>query len=301
MDAVCLPTNWDVWLYEQGGTIVAAMPYYVEERAAGTYITKAPLTQNNGIIFKHPEGAGSIAKAAFEEKVIDAACTFIASKGIAVYEQQYQYSFTNWLPFRWNGYDALPRYTYVIEDTADMDDAFSRISSNRRNVIRKGARNTSEITELAPEEFYSLHEAIFAKQGLPCPFSNELWSRLYSACTSHGSCSAFGALDDNDTVTSLAFDVWDEESVYHILGGAIPKYRRSDTYSYLIWKGIENAHDRGLSYDFEGSVIKRISKANREFGGTPKLYFRIRKVFSPQVITMESDQKLQALEENHAV
>ena len=32
MDAVCLPENWDVWLYEKEGDICAAMPYYKEQR-----------------------------------------------------------------------------------------------------------------------------------------------------------------------------------------------------------------------------------------------------------------------------
>ena len=35
MDAVCGSENWDVWLFEQGGEVAAAMPYYLEERARG--------------------------------------------------------------------------------------------------------------------------------------------------------------------------------------------------------------------------------------------------------------------------
>ena len=52
LDAICKPENWDVWLYESGGNILAVMPYYMEKRGNYNYITKAPLTQNNGIIFK---------------------------------------------------------------------------------------------------------------------------------------------------------------------------------------------------------------------------------------------------------
>ena len=40
MDAVCGADNWDVWLYESGGNILAAMPYYMEQRGAYRYITK---------------------------------------------------------------------------------------------------------------------------------------------------------------------------------------------------------------------------------------------------------------------
>ena len=99
LDAVCGEDKWNVWLYEHNSQIFAAMPYYFESRGNYKYITKALLTQNNGILFKYPEGAKSIAKQNFEEKVIEAACSFIKELNIDVYEQQYHYNFTNWLPF----------------------------------------------------------------------------------------------------------------------------------------------------------------------------------------------------------
>ena len=104
LDAVCGPENWEVWLYENENEIFAAMPYYKEQRGEYSYITKALLTQNNGIIFKYPDGAKSVAKQIYEEKVIDEACKFIKSLNVDVYEQQFHYSFKNWLPFYWNRY-----------------------------------------------------------------------------------------------------------------------------------------------------------------------------------------------------
>ena len=204
MDAICGEENWDVWLYEKGGEIVAAMPYYLEQRKAGLYITKPLLTQNNGIIFKYPDGAGKIAQAKFEEKVIDAANEFVDNLGLAVYEQQFHYSFTNWLPFSWQGCVALPRYTYVIEDTSDIDQVWANFSSSYRKNIKKGLRNGDIGLDIDPETFYQ-------------------------------------------------------------------------------------------EYDFEGSMIKRISKSFREFGGEPKLYFRIRKIYSPEVIKMEAEQQIEKL------
>ena len=56
MDAICGEENWNVWIYEKSGTIQAAMPYYMQKRGDYNYITKAPLTQNNGLIISYPEG-----------------------------------------------------------------------------------------------------------------------------------------------------------------------------------------------------------------------------------------------------
>ncbi len=297
MDAVCGPDNWDVWLYEQGGESVAAMPYYLEEREHGLYITKAPLTQNNGMIFLHPKGAGYVARAKFEEKAVRAAMSFVDSLGLAVYEQQYQTSFTNWLPFSWCGCEAIPRYTYAIGADVSKERAWNRLSSKQRSVVRKGVKAISSIEDLNPADFYELHRGVFERQGLKCPFSSEMWERLYGACSNEGCCRALAARDLEGRVASLIFLVWDDRRMYHLLGGGMPGSRSLDTYGALVWKAIELSREMGLTYDFEGSMIERISKSFREFGGEPELYFRIRKVYSPEVVRMEAERKMEKLKE----
>ena len=122
MDAVCGSENWDVWLFKPDGkTIEAAMPYYIEYRNGYKYITKAPLTQNNGVIFKSLEDLRESAKAKFEEKVINEACAYIEELNVDVYEQQFQPEFTNWMPYFWNRYKAITRYTYQIENLSNME------------------------------------------------------------------------------------------------------------------------------------------------------------------------------------
>ena len=76
----------------------------------------------------------------------------------------------------------------------------------------------------------------------------------------------------------------------------MPGFSGLETYNALTWTGIELAHEKGLAYDFEGSMIERIAKSFREFGGTPELYFRIRKVYSPEVVRMEAEQHVSRLE-----
>ncbi len=295
MDAVCLPENWDVWIYEEGGVVVAAMPYYCEERNGKKYITKAPLTQNNGIIFNYPEGAKRVAKAKFEEKVIDLACEYISGLQVDVYEQQYQTSFTNWLPFMWNGYSEMTRYTYIIDDTSDLDRVWENISSTRHRVIKKGRKTSPEHDEMTQKAFYPEHEKIFLRQGLKCPFSYELFERVSSACLVNKSGRIWCRKTKVQEITAVSFIVWDERKLYKLMGGPIPEYSQLDAYSAMTWDEIEVAHEMGLKYDFEGSVIKNISKAFREYGAVPTPYFRIRKVFDPEIIQKEAFDQIEKL------
>ena len=99
LDAICGEEHWDVWLYKKGNEVLAAMPYYFEDRNGYKYITKAPLTQNNGIIFHYSANSKIQAKASFEEKVIDSMNEWLDDRSIDVYEQQYVHTFNNWQPF----------------------------------------------------------------------------------------------------------------------------------------------------------------------------------------------------------
>ena len=173
LDAICGKDNWDVWLYEKGGNILAAMPYYHEMRGSWRYITKAPLTQNNGIIFLHDKGSKLQKRASMEEKIIDAASKWLDEQSIDLYEQQYMHTFNNWQPFFWNGFKCVLRYSYIIEDTSDMERVKENFSAKLRNDIKKGERNTSSVEALDRDVFYAEHEKIFKKQDLPCPFSRD--------------------------------------------------------------------------------------------------------------------------------
>ena len=299
MDAVCGSENWDVWLYESGGEVSAAMPYYLEDREFGLYVTKAPLTQNNGIIFRYPPGQRVVAQAKFEERVIRAAMMHVDSMGLAVYEQQYQTTFTNWLPFYWSNCTAFPRYTYVIDKEKSIEDAWKYVSPKQRSVIRKGAKAVISYADIDKATFYQLHREVFVRQGLECPFSEELWSRLYTACLDRNRCRALGAMREDGSIASVIFLVWDERRMYHLLGGGMADFRAEDTYAALVWHAIELSREMGLTYDFEGSMRERISKSFREFGGTPELYFRIRKIYSSDVARMELDKQLQVIEAIH--
>lgn len=301
MDAVCKPENWNVWIYEKGGEICAAMPYYVEMKGAYKYITKAPFTQNNGIIFKEDGKLKPETIAKFHEHVIDAANDFIESLNLDVYEQQYHYSFDNWLPFFWNKYTAITRYTYVIEDTSDIESIWNGMTSGYRQNVRKGMRNAIICEGYGADEFRHLHKNVFEKQGLKDPLSEELWSRLYAACIANNCAKILYAKDDSGRILSILFLVWDEQSVYHLLGGSMPEHQQLQTYNMLTWEAIKMASQLGLKYDFEGSVIKRISKSMRQFGGKPMPYFRIRKVFNPDIIRKEAEEQILLLQKNSAI
>ena len=70
------------------------------------------------------------------------------------------------------------------------------------------------------------------------------------------------------------------------------------TYSHGKGSILDNArvaHEKGLKFDFEGSVVKQINHSFREYGGHPVEYYRFRKVFNPEIIRKEAEETIARL------
>lgn len=289
LDAACGEENWDVYVVEKGGIYVAAMPYYLEERNGYRIITKAKNTQNNGIIIRYPTDQKYTTKLGYEETIINEIIDYIESLGIDKYEQQYHYSFTNWLPFFWRHYNEITRYTYVIENTQNMDQVEKNYSSSLRNCIRKGQKMVHiHENDILLEEFYRINKMSFERQGKEIPYSFDFVKRIYEAGKKQQAVKIMVAEDDIGNIHSVAFLVWDEEAVYYLLNGTNSEFKNSQANCYLIHESIKVASRMGKKFDFEGSVIKSIEKVFREYGGIRKPYFRIYKSFNEEVDKLKS-------------
>lgn len=289
LDAVCGEDHWDVYLVERGGDYIAAMPYYLEKRNGYQIITKAKNTQNNGIIIKYPEKQKYTTRLGYEEKIINEIIDFIERLGIDKYEQQYHYTFTNWLPFFWKYYKEITRYTYVIESTKDMSQVEKNYSSNVRKNIRK-AQKQVHICEfdISIEKFFEINRMSFIRQNKEIPYSLDFVKSIYEAGKKNQAVKIMAAEDKEGNIHSVVFLVWDKESVYYLLNGTNPEFKDSQANCFLIHESIKLASNMGKKFDFEGSVIKSIEKAFREYGGVRKPYFRIYKTFNKQLREMEA-------------
>lgn len=125
-----------------------------------------------------------------------------------------------------------------------------------------------------------MNEMSFSRQGLAIPYSKELFINLYHACNERHCCRLLKAEDKDGEIHAVAMLVWDSTSVYFLLNGSNPKIRNSQANVAIIDEAIQTAGRLGLKFDFEGSVIKEVNHAFREYGGIPKPYFSISKEYA---------------------
>lgn len=279
LDAVVGSENWDVILNEKGGKILGALPYSFEKTNKGIIIKEGKLTQKSGIYINYPKNQKYTSKLSFERKIINSLIEELEKKDIKSYSQNFDYSFTNWLPFYWRGYNQTTRYTYVIEDTHNYEEVYNSIDSTTKNIIRKAEKNVNVKKGLSIDKFYEINKMTFDRKNISIPYDLTFLKKIDEACKERNCREIFYAQDEENNIHAAIYVVWDNESMYYLLGGINPNYKNSSSTSLLLLEAIKLACSMNLKFDFEGSMNKDIEKFFSSFGGVQKQYFSINKDF----------------------
>lgn len=284
MDAVCGEINWDVLLVEKGAQIVASLPYYLRKRGKRREITQPPLTQINGIWIKYPPNQKYCKKLAYEKKVMTEIINQLDELNLDYYNQNFHYSITNWLPFYWKGFKQTTRYTYVIENLANLDYIYKEFDPNLRNDIKKAKRNVIIKQDCDMETFYKINTKTFERQNINVSFSLELLKNLDKVCKKNNCSKIFYAIDKFENIHAAIYIIWDENAAYYLLGGGDPKYRNSQATSLLMVEAIKYSSEVTKMFNFEGTMIETVERFFRAFGAIQKPYFNINKNYRKENI-----------------
>lgn len=279
LDAVIGKDNWDVLLYKRSEKILAAMPFAFQRKGKWIDIKEPPLTQKNGVFFLYPKNQKYASKLSFERKVLKYFIEELEKLNIYSYNQEFDYNFTNWLPFYWEGYRQTSRYTYVIENTANMGEVYNQIDSTTKNLIRKAEKLVDVFEDLSLDEFYNINCKTFQRKGMKIPYSYDLIKKIDKSCKENKCSKILYAKDKSNNIHAAIYLVWDKNSIYYLMGGINPEFKNSNATSLLLLKGIYLASELGVKFDFEGSMNKGIENFFSSFGGVQKQYFTIYKDF----------------------
>jgi hypothetical protein len=280
MDAVCGENNWDVILVEKGGKCIASLPYTITKDRMFKGVSMPLLTQTNGIWLSYPAKQKYTSKLNYEKDIINQIISKLELLNLDFYIQNYNYDFTNWIPFYWKGYSQTTRYTYVIDDLSNMDKVYEEIDGKIRTQIKKAEKVVSVKEDCSIEIFYSLLSMTFARQKIKMPYPLDLVKKIDNACKENNCRKIFYAEDKDGKIHAAIYLIWDDNSVYYLMGGANPELRNSEATTLLLWHALNFASTFRNKFDFEGSMIEPIEKFFKAFGSVQKPYFKIWKDYS---------------------
>ncbi len=279
--------KWDVLLVEKGGSIQGALPYSFNRKKNTISISQASLTPRNGILLNYPKNQKLTSKVSFERKVIKELIEELENLDLTNYNQNYNYNFNNWLPLYWNGFKQTTRYSYIINYDSKWDE--KDIDSATRNLIRKAEKFVSISENISIEEFYKINTMTYSRKGMVNPYSMDLVKRLDNECVSRNCRKILCAKDNEGNIHAAIYLVWDNNSVYYLMGGVSPEFKSTNATSMLLLNAIKFSLENELDFDFEGSMIESIEKFFSSFGAVRKEYYNISKGYKVNFRSIISD------------
>lgn len=282
LDTVCGENNWDIILIESGGEIVASFPFYFQtnNRFRFKQIEMPILTQKLGPYIKYPEKQSYASKLSYEKEIMEQIIHSLPNYDSLVVH--FDYSYNNWLPFYWNGFQQTTRYTYVVEDLSNEENVFNSFASNKKTNIRKATKNVLVKYDLGCEDFIEFYMNALKKKNdnlsYPVSVLRNLITKAYSL--SKGRIIYSVGKDNPNDIYGAIFYVWDNDSIYSLVTAFDMTHGNVASSSLLFYQIMKDFKESGLKFDFEGSMIEPIERSYNKFGTKQVPYFRISKINS---------------------
>jgi lipid II:glycine glycyltransferase (peptidoglycan interpeptide bridge formation enzyme) len=179
------------------------------------------------------------------------------------------------------GFITNERTTYRIDTIPPRESLPASFSENKRRQIRKAAG--WELADLSAEDFYNFHRHCIEAQGKRIDYP-EAWAQAVLPEAIRQAQGRLIAAQNKDGHRAAAmFLAWDKERAYYLLPSYDPAYKDTGAMSWLTYEALCLAHERGLGFDFEGSMTPSIALSCLQFGGQAVVYHRIEKFYNPLV------------------
>lgn len=276
LDAVCEGGEWDAAVARKGGEVVGVLPYFLKQKLFWRYVAMPPLAKMMGP-FLLPEYRAPRREIPLLNELID------QLPRLAAFEQDFNYTATDWLPFYWRGFRQTTRYSYVLPLTK-MDKLRENLTPDyRNNKLPKAAKRVKVHTGDDLELFYRVHNGSYRRQGLEAPVSFKFLQCLDQALAARRTREIFWAADPKTgAIHSVAYLAWDKQSAYYLMAGDDPALRASGAGILLAWEAIRYTKEtlELPLFDFAGSMIRPIERVRRQFGAVQKQYFRVQREWS---------------------
>ncbi len=278
LDAVCLPEHWGVALATDGsGAVVGALPWYKNMRWGMPLLQMPPLTSYSGPWLRYPADPNFKLQSryAFEKKVCSELIRQLPK--YAFFLQNFRPEIENWLPFYWEGFRQSTRYTYVFEDTSKL----AAITAGMKNTLRSDLKKAGELVEYLQENdagptVFQLNAQSFQRKNRPQPYPAAPFQRLHQALADREQMAYLVARDRISGAPHAGlYLAFDDRQAGVLITGVATEHKASCAISGLFFEAIKFCGNRGLSLDFEGSMVPGIEHAFRSFGARQKPYFQV--------------------------
>jgi len=290
MDAVSAGKTWDVILVQEKSAsadstqaaeqtddqpkIVAAMPYLFRKKWWMTWIAMPQQTQIGGLWLDETRE--------FTPDELTAICTEVANQlkeqKLHYYYQQFPVGSPCPNLFKDLGFKVKERITYRINDLSNLDKVIDNFSKNKKRQLQKALSLHAE-TKMTPEEFYAFHQQCLIGQKKKISYSREFFLVLEQKLRKRKQSQILTVCNADHDVYAAAFLVWDSTKMYYLIPAYDIRYKDSGAGALLVLEALKLAREKGVSFDFEGSMTRNIAQHYKQFGSKPCTYYSVEKYY----------------------
>ena len=271
LDAVA-PGRWGEVTCEEGGRVVARLPFVVRGRPRFRMLTQSSLTQTLGPWVEPSDAKPVRALAREHELLAELERQLPPARGFA---QQFSPLMLNALAFHWAGYRLGVHYTYRLEGLGSEEALWEGMRDNVRREIRKARKRVEVVEGIGVDRFHAVLSMTYARQGIATPHSVTELERLEAACRSRDAGAMLFARDEAGRIHAVVWVVWDRSAAYYLLAGADSDLRTSGAGSLLVWEALMRARAVTDVFDFHGSMLAPVERFFRSFGARQAPYLRV--------------------------
>ena len=286
LDAVCAGKEWDVLLArEDSGNpetakVIGAMPYLLRKRGKMRYIVMPQQTQQGGILVFDDRKQGDLALG--DTRVATAVCQDIKQQidamDLCYYYQQYVPGSSCPGIMQGLGMKVKERVTYRVDDLRDMNKVVEAFSKNKKRQLQKALTLKVE-HGLNIEAFYTFHKRCVEERKKKISYSREFLLVLERKASRAKQCEVLGIRNLDGELCAAAFLVWDKQYMYYLIPCFSEQFKDSGAGALLVLEAMKLAREKGVKFDFEGSMIKGIANHYKQFGSTPERYYSVEKLY----------------------
>ncbi|MCQ2311444.1 MAG: GNAT family N-acetyltransferase [Paludibacteraceae bacterium] len=266
MDAVCAGKEWQ--------EILPDMPCLIRKRWWMRYIVMPQQTQIGGM-WINPETC-TVAHAHDLAQQIDAK---LQSMNLSYYYQQYPIGSP--LPAEMSalGYKVRERVTYQLQDLSDLDKVIDGFSRNKKRQLQK-ALSLHADRDLNAEDFYRFHTECLLQKHKTISYSREFFLVLNRKAQREQAAQLIAIRNADNDLLAAGYMVWDKETMHYLIAAQDNRYKDSGAMALLVLEGIKLAREKGVVFDFEGSMMRGVALHFKQFGAVPVTYYSVEKYFS---------------------
>lgn len=291
LDAVCAGKQWDVFIWEEEATegaeiisegektsckVIAAMPYLLRKRSFIKYVLMPQQTQIGGVWIREDKRSDYF----FLNELADDIALKLRELGIWYFYEQFPIGSPLPKLLRSRGFKIKERVTYRLDDLNDLDNVMNHFSKNKRRQLQKSLSLSVDM-EMSIEDFYQFHDSCLQEQGKKISYAREFLMVLEKKAQRLGKCQIIRIKNTEGETAAAAFVVWDERTLYYLIPTYSVKFKDSGAGSLLVWESIKLARERGLQFDFEGSMIRGVASHYKQFGSEPVKYYSVERYYHP--------------------